>query len=180
MEFNTVARRIGLRALAIMIKKCVECGAEFSAPPSSKKITCSTECKKKRRSRLLTGHKVSDATKAKISSYAKTQGYTDNLRKGAATTKTSEKAGRSEKNSSAKTFLLVSPDRRQFEVTNLRHWVRNHIDMFDGDGTDKNVDRICHGFYTIKRNIKNNFRGQTYKGWTLYGWDDRKNFEKNK
>ncbi len=117
--------------------------------------------------------------KQKISSYAKARGgYTDNLCKGAAATKTSEKAGRSEKNSSAKTFLLVAPDRRQFEVTNLHHWVRNHIDMFDGDGTDKNVDRICHGFYTIKRNIKNNFRGQTYKGWTLYAWDDRKNFEK--
>lgn len=33
-----------------MIKRCVICGAEFPAPPSSKKITCSKVCSAKRKS----------------------------------------------------------------------------------------------------------------------------------
>lgn len=163
-----------------MIKKCVECGAEFTAPPSSKKITCSNECRNKRCSRLLSGHTVSDEAKIKISQAAKKRGYSDNFKKGTVAAMASEKAGRNENNSSAKTFLIVSPDRRQFEVTNLRHWIRNHADMFDCKGTDEDIDRIAHGFYTVKKNIKKNQRGQTYKGWTIYSWDDRKNFEKNK
>lgn len=163
-----------------MIKKCIECGTEFYAPPSSKKITCSKDCKTKRRSRLLTGHKVTDEAKIKIKNAAKNRDTTKNLSKGTAAAMLSEKAGRNEKNSSAKTFIIVAPDSRKFEVTNLRHWIRNHIDMFDCNDTDKDVDRICHGFYTIKKNIKNNRRGQTYKGWTIYSWDDRKNFEKEK
>lgn len=163
-----------------MIKKCVECGSDFYAPPSSGKITCSKKCQKKRRSRLLTGHTVTDETKLKMSNNAKKRGYTDNLKKGTTAAMASEKAGQSEKNSSAKTFLIVAPDGRQFEVTNLRHWIRNNIDMFDCEKTEKNIDRISNGFYTIKKNIKKKLRGQTYKGWTIYSWDDRKNFEKNK
>ena len=80
-----------------MIKKCVVCGAEFSAPPSSKKITCSSECKRKRRSELLKGHKVSASAREKISAAAKQRGYTENLKKGATAGKDSEKAGRGEK-----------------------------------------------------------------------------------
>ena len=163
-----------------MIRICVECGAEFNTPPSSNKLTCSKECSSKRRSRLLKGHKTSDETKEKLRKSAKENGFFENLKKGTAAAKASEKAGRFEKNSSAKTFLLVSPDRKQYEVTNLRNWVRNHIDMFDCDGSsdEEIVDKIIHGFYTIKRNIKKNLRGQTYKGWTIYGWDDRKNCQK--
>lgn len=161
-----------------MIKKCVECGAEFSASPSSNKITCSKVCQSKRRSRLLTGRNVSNDTKKKISKAAKKRGYTDNLKKGTIIAMASEKAGRNEKNSSAKSFVLIAPDGRQFNVTNLRNWIRNNIDMFNCANTDENIDKISHGFYTVKRNIKSNTRGQTYKGWTIVDWDDRKNFYK--
>lgn len=163
-----------------MIKKCVECGAEFSSPPSSKKVTCSKECQIKRKSRILSGHKVSDETKTKISRAAKKRGYSENLKRGSAAAAISEKAGRNVNNSSAKTYLLLSPDGKQFNVTNLNHWIRNHIDLFDCIGTDEDISRISHGFYTVKKNIKKNIRGQTYKGWTILDWDDRKNFEKNK
>lgn len=163
-----------------MIKKCVECGAEFSAPPSSKKITCSKSCSSRRRSRLLTGHITSDHVRQQNSMFAKKRGFTENLKKGTAAAMHSEKGGRNELNSSAKTFVIISPDSKLFKVTNLRHWIRNNIDLFDCTLTDENVDRIANGFYTIKRNIKFDRRGKTYKGWTIEDWDDRKNFEKQK
>ena len=161
-----------------MIKKCVECGAEFYAPPSSKKITCSPECSKIRRSKIRKGCHISADAKKKISKKAKTRGFTVNLQKGTLAAKTSEKAGRTETNSSAKTYVIVSPNGKTYTVTNLANWVRNNIKLFGCELTDKNVDLISHGFYTIKKNIKKNRRGQTYKGWTIIEWDDRKNFEK--
>lgn len=161
-----------------MIKKCVECGAEFNAPPSSKKITCSSECSKIRRSKLLKGHFVSAETKNKLSKSAKSKGFTPNLQQGTKAAMNSEKAGRTETNSSAKTFVIVSPIGKIYTVTNLMHWIRNNIKLFNCKLTDENVSKIAHGFYTIKRNIKKNQRGQTYKGWTIIEWDDRKNIEK--
>lgn len=163
-----------------MIKKCVECGAEFYAPPSSKKITCSKECMKIRRSRVLKNHSVSDETRQKLSAAAKRRENYENLKNGTAAAKRSEKGGRNEKNSSAKTYFLISPDGRKFTVTNLVNWIRNHIDMFECEETDIEtaVDRISHGFYEIKYNIKKNRRGQTYKGWSIYNWDDRRNCDK--
>ena len=163
-----------------MIKKCVECGAEFCAPPSSKNITCSKSCMRKRRSRVLTGHSVSEKMRENTRKIAKERGFTDNLKKGTYVSMNSEKGGRNELNSSAKTFIIVSPDNKRYEITNLRHWIRNHVNLFDIDLSDENVDRIAHGFYTVKRNMKSNIRGQTYKGWTIENWDDRKNFEKQK
>lgn len=161
-----------------MIKICAECGAEFYAPPSSKKITCSPECSKTRRSRTRKGYHISTNARKKISEKAKAKGFTDNLQKGTLASKNSEKAGRTEKNSSAKTFVIVSPNGKTYNVTNLSNWIRSNIKLFNCELTDENVIRIAHGFYTIKRNIKTNNRGQTYKGWTIFDWDDRKNFEK--
>lgn len=161
-----------------MIKKCVVCGAEFSAPPSSKKITCSSECKRKRRSELLKGHKVSASAREKISAAAKQRGYTENLTKGTAAAMSSIKAGRNEKNSSAKTYILIAPNGERVKVTNLREWIRKHIGLFGRELSDENVNRVASGFYTIKRNIRRNHTGQTYYGWSILDWDDRKNCEK--
>ena len=161
-----------------MIKKCVVCGADFYAPPSSGKATCSSECSKTYKSKLRMGRTLSDEAKRKISEKAKARGFYPNLKKGTKAAMNSEKAGRTESNSSAKMWMIVSPDGKSYTVTNLSNWIRNNIHFFDCEPTDKNVTRIAHGFYTIKKNIKTNQRGQTYKGWTIFEWDDRKNFEK--
>lgn len=163
-----------------MIKKCVVCGKEFSSPPSSKKITCSSQCQRERRSKMLLGHTVREETKTKIRKAAKERGYTDNLKRGTPAAQLSEKAGKNEKNSSAKSYVLIAPDSRRFSVTNLRNWVRNNPSLFNISGTEQEIDKVCKGFYTIKKNIKRNSRGKTYKGWTIEDWDDRKNVDKLK
>lgn len=161
-----------------MIAKCIVCGKEFIKSPSDNIVTCSSECSRKRRSEVLQGHSVSVVTRNKISTAAKKRGSTDNLKKGTPAAMNSPKAGRFDTNSSAKSWVLVAPDGQTFECTNLNNWIRKHIEMFDCDLTDENVARISAGFRTIKRNIKTNRSGQTYKGWTLKNWDDTKNVDK--
>lgn len=157
--------------------KCIICGALFTKSPSDNVVTCSPECSRKRRSEILTGHAVSDSTRAKISSAAKQRGFTENLAKGTPAAQNSPKGGRFDTNASAKTWTLVAPDGRQFECTNLNNWIREHADMFEIEPTDENVRRVSAGFRIIKRNIKLNRSGQTYKGWTIADWNDRNNFE---
>ena len=127
---------------------------------------------------MLTGHSVSDATREILRVHAKQRGFTDNLRRGTPAAQASPKAGRFTTNSSAKAWTLISPDGRRFECTNLNNWIRQNIDLFGCELKDENVYRISAGFRTVKRNIKLNKSGQTYKGWTLESWNDLKNFEK--
>ena len=98
--------------------------------------------------------------------------------RGTEAAKNSPLAGRFETNSSAKTYTLVSPEGVKVEVTNLRQWARENAELFGFEPTDENVQRICNGFYTIAKNIRNCRRGQTYKGWTIIVTDRRKNCEK--
>lgn len=160
-----------------MQAKCIVCGREFTKSPSDNVLTCSPECSRKRRSEVLTGHSVSNEAREKISQAAKERGFTENLAKGTPAAQNSPKGGRFETNSSAKSWVLISPDGREFTCTNLNNWIRAHADLFETEPTDKNVRRISAGFRVIKRNIKLNRGGQTYKGWTVADWDDRKNHE---
>lgn len=163
-----------------MIKYCVECGAEFSASPSDKKVTCSKECLKKRRSRLLKGHKVTDRTKEKIRVAAQKRGYTDNLKKGTPAAQKSPKAGRFNTNSSAKMYQIKSPEGKIYSFTNLHNWIRNNIELFNCEESERNINRISHGFYTAKRNIIKGKGTATYKDWQILYFDNRKNCEKEK
>lgn len=163
-----------------MKTKCVVCGGWFKKSPSDKTVTCSPACRSKRRSQMLTGHAVSADTREKISKRAKQWGYTDNLRRGTPAAQASPKSGRFTTNSSAKSWVLISPDNRRFECTNLNEWIRQNIELFGCELTDRNVGRIASGFRVIKRNIKRGRGGQTYKGWFLEDWDDLKNVEKEK
>lgn len=163
-----------------MKTKCVVCGGWFKKSPSDKTVTCSPACRSKRRSQMLIGRAVSAATREKISAHAKMHGYTENLRRGTPAALASPKAGRFTTNSSAKSWILLSPDGRRFECTNLNEWIRQNIELFYCESTDENVGRIASGFRVIKRNIKRGRGCQTYKGWTLEGWNDLKNIERKK
>ena len=107
---------------------------------------------------MLTGHSVSDTTREKLRERARQRRFSTN--------------------SSAKTWTLISPDGRRFECTNLNNWIRQNIDLFGYELTEENVHRISAGFRVVKRNIKRQKSGQTYKGWTLGNWGDLKNVEK--
>lgn len=162
-----------------MQSKCIVCGKLFTKSPSNRVVTCSRECLRIRRSEVLSGHPVSDSAKEKISSAAKQRGFTDNLAKGTPAAQNSPKGGRFDTNASAKSWVLISPDNQRFNVINLNNWIRNNINYFDCEPTDKNVLRIAAGFRVIKRNIKLNRGGQTYKGWTIEKWNDLRNCERN-
>lgn len=100
--------------------------------------------------------------------------------KAATAHKLSSKSGRFETNSSAKTYILISPYGERIEVTNLSLWARKNCELFGFEPSDKNAEKISHGFYTIWENIRKSQRGQTYKGWTITAEDRKKNCEKSK
>ena len=167
-----------------MMRKCAECGKEFKCSPSDKTVTCSSECSRKRRSRLLSGHKNSEETKAKISKAALKQ-YRDMSAiqgKGTEAAMRSPKAGRFVTNSSAKRWILQAPDGTRYHCTNLRHFIRENGYLFGIDGADdKQVDRIYSGFAVLKRGQKAQTRLSCNGGWSLrlYSNDeDKKNCER--
>lgn len=161
-----------------MIRKCTECGAEFKCSPTDKKLTCSPECRSKRRSRLLQNHAVSDEAKAKIARKAKTQDRMQALSKGTDAAKASPKAGRFTTNSSAKGWTLLSPDGARYRCTNLMQFIRDHSEDFGiAADDDASVHRIHSSFRNVKRKMKHG-NGCTVYGWELLDWDDRKNCEK--
>ena len=150
-----------------MIKKCIWCGAEFLAPPSSKKITCSRECSSAHRRKMLTGQKRSDTFRVRMKAVAINRANHANLASGTAAAKESPKGGRFETNSSAKSWTIVHPDHGIHRFTNLREWIRNNIGFFECEPTDANVTRIAHGFYTAKKNALKGANTITYKDWSI-------------
>lgn len=158
-----------------MVRKCLECGKEFVCSPTDKIVTCSKECSRKRRSRLLTGRKHSEETARKISESAKGRDMTALQVKGTEAAKKSPKSGRFETNSSAKRWVLLSPDKRIYECVNLAEFVRKNPNLFGAEPNDKEVSRICHGFFNIKKNLIRKVGTVTYKGWTLLNWSDEIN-----
>lgn len=160
-----------------MIRKCTECGKEFNCSPSDKIVTCGKECSRKRRSRLLMGHKQSKETSKKISEAAKGRDMSKIQDLGTSAAMKSPKSGKFVTNYSAKRWILLSPDKEIYDCVNLAEFVRTHADLFDIEPTDENVYRVCHGFFTIKKNLKRKKGTITYKDWTLLSWFDETNYQ---
>jgi hypothetical protein len=161
-----------------VIRKCTECGAAFRCSPSDKTVTCSAECRSKRRSRLLTGRKRPDEIAAKIAAAARKQDRSDVLSRGTPAAQASTKGGRFATNSSAKSWTLISPEGVQNQCTNLMQFIRDHAADFGiAADDDTAVKRIHAGFRNVKQLMKHG-SGCTIYGWTLVEWDDRKNCEK--
>ena len=161
-----------------MIRNCTECGAEFKCSPTDKKLTCSAECRSKRRSKLLQNHHVSDETKLKIAKKAKVQDRSESLSKGTKAAKESPKAGRFVTNSSAKDWVLLSPDGVRYRCTNLMQFIRDHAADFGIAADDDTSVRRIHGCFRNVKQMMKNGTGCTIYGWELIEWDDRKNCEK--
>ena len=160
-----------------MIRNCTECGAEFTCSPSDKKVTCSKECSRQRRSRLLQKHEVTESTRQAISKTAKKQDRSTVLSKGTPAAMQSPKAGRFVTNSSAKKWYLINPDGRRYVCINLNQFIREHAADFGVPvDSDKDVDRIAGCFRTVKCLIKQG-KNCTIYGWSIVDWDDRKQCE---
>lgn len=150
-----------------MIKNCLVCGKEFQASPSAKKVTCSKECLKIRRSQISRGKKMSETAVERMSARAKSRGFTDNLKKGTQAAMASPKAGRFDTNINARDWILISPFGETYKCHSLTNFIRKNPQLFDIDGSDEEVNRVAAGIRTIKGNMKHNRRGHSYHGWTL-------------
>lgn len=115
-----------------MVKICVTCGAEFAAPPSSKKITCSNKCSRVRKQQSHTGksNQWSEESRQALSE----RGQTQNLQLGTPAAQASPIAGPFETNQEAKIWWLVdlATDRR-YEIRNLRKFCRDNPNLFAPD-----------------------------------------------
>ena len=156
-----------------MNKICLVCGSTFSAPPSSKKITCSRACSSAHRAKIMTGKSRpwSDDARARLSQ----KDRPEPLNLGTPAAKKSPKSGRFESNINAKDWILISPSGEEFIVRNLLSWARENCELFEKPPTDRSAVQIRSGFAAIARTLEgkrgadgSKYRGaMTYFGWTL-------------
>lgn len=158
-----------------MDKICVICGAVFQAPPSSKKVTCSPECRSKRAAHAAKkGHKWSEAAKKKRSDEKAADGSFESVRiKGSAAAMELPEGQRGPQNRESKIWILIDPCGNHVPVVNLIDWARENYTLFEPpcDDVDKAAIRVSSGFKAIAssmRGVKSRQRPVTsYKGWGL-------------
>ena len=152
-----------------MTKRCVVCGKPFSAPPSSKKCTCSAQCSTARKQLSHQGkhNQWSEDARARLSQ----KGKTPNLQLGTEAAQKSPLAGRFETNQEAKIWTLITPTGDEIVVRNLLLWARIHTDLFDKPPGDRSANQIAHGFAAIAQTLRNTRKSpaHTYFGWSLKG-----------
>lgn len=147
------------------MRKCVVCGKEFWAPPSSEKETCSRECERENRIRNGKENPI----------------YTETLGRAHIAAESSPNTAPVETHCNAKSWSILSPDGKRYEVNNLALWAREHEEEIPGT-----VKQFCDGIRGVKRTIegKKERGAKQYKGWTLEGWEEenlaRKDFPARK
>lgn len=158
-----------------MIKHCVICGGAFCAPPSSKKVTCSKECRSKRAAASASrGHKWSSEAKQRRAKNPNVKRQMDALQSvGQAAAHALPGGRRGPQNRESKVWELVTPDGDHITVTNLLDWSRLNYTLFEPpcDNVDAAAIRVSTGFRAIAssmRGAKSRPRAvTTYKGWSL-------------
>ena len=167
-----------------MIKVCVVCGAEFKAPPSSKKITCSPACRSVRCSRTHKGKKCpkSEATRSALKNNPNVQAHMQRLQPIAVAAAMNIPEGqRGPQNRTNKVWELLDPMGNRITVVGLKDWARRNYTLFEPPGSDPEAaaKRIRGGFAAIAgsmRGIKSRKRQVcTYKGWQLASLPKEKN-----
>lgn len=166
-----------------MKKSCVICGAAFFAAPSSKKVTCSPECRSKRAAlSARKGHKWSQSAKLSRSNDPKIKDMMAALQaEGTAAALMIPEGQKGPQNRSSKVWVLIDPDGNQIEVTNLLDWARNNYSKFEPDCTnpEKAAERITKGFGAIAssmRGVSSRTRPvYHYKDWGLDGIPTERN-----
>ena len=114
------------------VKRCVVCENPFAAPPSSKKITCSPECSRRRRREAHRGRRNEWGGEARARLAGK--GRTPNLELGTPAAKLSPVSGPFETHRDAKLWRVVSlSSGERYEVRNLGKWCRDNPHLFAPD-----------------------------------------------
>lgn len=147
------------------MRKCVVCGKEFWAPPSSEKETCSRECERENRIRNGKENPI----------------YAETLGRAHIAAESSPNTAPVETHCNAKSWVILSPDGKRYEVNNLALWAREHEEEIPGT-----IKQFCDGIRSIKRTIEGKKKrgAKQYRGWTLEGWEEenlaRKDFPARK
>lgn len=148
------------------VRRCVICGAEFNAPPSSNKVTCSTPCRRERARRAATGRKRtwSEEKRARY----KARGPSPNLKLGTPAARNSPKSGPFETNQNALVWTIRSPEGVAYTVRNLKLWLREHAEILPGT-----PEQAWAGIMQIKRSMDGKTKRPVtqWKGWTLINWE---------
>lgn len=161
-----------------MTKYCVICGAPFSVPPSSKKVTCSPECRSKRAaiSSSNTNRKWSAEAKARRAADVRIIAQLSSIQDIATAAALERPDGmRGPEHRASKIWTLIDPSGNKIIVTNLLDWARKNYDLFEPqcDDVDAAAARISKGFQAIAssmRGVKSRERpARHYKGWSLDG-----------
>lgn len=158
-----------------MDRKCVICGAVFQAPPSSKKVTCSSICRSKRASiASKKGRKWSYEARHRRSLEMAKDGSFDAVReKGTAAALSMPEGQRGPQHRESKIWVLIDPSGAHVTVCNLLDWSRENYTLFEPpcDDPEKAAHRVSSGFRAIAssmRGVKSRNRPvSTYKGWSI-------------
>ena len=159
-----------------MIKHCVICGASFSAPPSSKKITCSPACRSKRaaKSARCARRKWSAEAKARRAEDPKIKAQMSGIQLiGSAAAMSKPDSRRGVEHRASKVWTLIDPAGNKIVVTNLLDWARKNYTLFDPgcDDAEAAANRVAKGFRAIAssmRGVHSRERAVNhYKGWSL-------------
>lgn len=136
-------------------KRCVVCGQDFAAPPSSEKICCSPEC-----SHIWRTHR----TQAGI--------YDKSIHMANTISRSNPRMQRGEQNINAKSWRIQAPNGEIFECINLLDWFRNHADLIDGT-----PQQAWDGVTKIKYSMQGKRKHPSFqwKGWKLLAWGDERN-----
>ena len=133
-------------------KICAGCGKPFKDSPSNLNVCCSPDCSKKHRSSL---HQqgVYEESIPKMR-----QGFRDKV----------DTIG-PENFWTAKGWVICSPSGETYECRNLKNFIREHSELFDGT-----VKQAYDGFQKIKASEQGKRKRPTHswKGWTLKSWSD--------
>lgn len=161
---------MGNQCRSVNTKICVICGKQFADPPSSKRVCCSKECSKRRKTISHIGK--SNPWPAEARKKRSMLGQTENLKKGTAAAMELPEGQRGPQNRCAKSWTLKSPDGIIYEVTNLLDWCRNNAGLFGKEPNDKNAKCISSGLLGVKRSMEGKRKPpvNSYMGWTILDW----------
>ena len=142
---------------------CRNCGRSFQAPPSSRIVTCSKACSRRRKIGTHVGkpHRWSDDARVRLAA----KGQTPNLCLGTEAARNSPKAGPYETNQEAKRWWIVAPNGQEYEVVNLAKWLRDNADLLP----DGRADLAHAGLRQVQRSMQGKTKRtvSAWKGWTL-------------
>lgn len=148
-----------------MIRECIVCGKGFKCSPSSKKITCSKECSRIRKTETHMGKKNvwGEESKRKVAE----RGKTKNLELGTDAAKKSSNSGRFETNVNAKDWHLISSNGVEYKFHSLNFWLRENCqELFGCEPDSREFDNVRSGLSGAKRAmLGGTYNSTTYKGW---------------